>query len=170
MILLVIFRERGIGLLAVEPAEARCSGQNVAHLFINGCFLDAAIPNCRKQISFVHVLAGRHFEIKTSICRAHPVIGRNPIRHHDALKSPLLSGHVDIEVAVLRGVHSVHEIVGIHDRADVSILHREFKRRQINFACRAFVNDGVAIVPEELGIVGEKMLHGRTDALASAFR
>ena len=104
MIFLVIFREREIGLLAVEPAEAGCSGQNVAHFFINRCFLDATVPNCRKQICFVHVLAVRHFEIKTAICRAHPVIGRNPIRHHDALKSPLLSGHVDIEVSVLRGV------------------------------------------------------------------
>ena len=165
VIFFVVFREREVGLLAVEPAEAGRSGQNVAHFFIDGCFLDAAVSNGRKQIVFIHVVAGRHFEIEAAVGRAHRVIGRNPVRHHDALKSPLLSGHVDIEVSVLRGVLAVDEIVGIHDRADVSVLHRGFERRQINLSRSAFVDDGVAIVPEELGIVGEEMLYGRTDAL-----
>ena len=60
---------------------------------------------------------------------------------------------------------AVDQIVGIHNCADVRFLHGGFECGQVDLTQGALVDDGIAIVAEELGVIAEEMFHGGTDAL-----
>ena len=61
---------------------------------------------------------------------------------------------------------AISQIVGIHDRADVSFFHGRFKDRQINLVHGAFIDDGIGAVAIKLRVVAHEMLDGRRDSLS----
>ena len=83
-----------------------------------------------------------------------------PWKPHSFLATSIL------KISILREVHAIGEVVGIHDRADVGFFHRGFERGQINFAHGALVNNGVGVVAVELGVVAHEVLDRGADALA----
>ena len=97
---------------------------------------------------------------------AYSVVSRVPVRHDDSIETPLLLGYVSVEVAILRHVQAVGEVVGVHDRAYVSFLHRRFKRGQVDLTHGALVDDGIHVMPVVFLVVAHVVLDGRAHALA----
>src|ERR1700751_1145445 len=61
---------------------------------------------------------------------------------------------------------SVQEVVGIHHSTDVSLFYGSLKRREINLAHRALVDDRVRIMAVKIGIVCQEVLYCGADSLA----
>jgi hypothetical protein len=106
-----------------------------------------------------------HFQVESAICRGYAIVRRHPMGHHDAVESPVLAHDFRVQVTILRCVLAVDQVVRIHDRADVRLLHRSFKRGKIDFAQRAFIDKGIGIIPQIFGIVGQEVLDSRGNAL-----
>ena len=165
MVLFVVLRNRKIHLRPIQPSEPYGSLHNVCDFFVNGGSLHTAVLNRRHQRLGIHVVANRHLKVEASVGGAHSVVGRNPIRHDDAIESPLGAGNLVIQVAVLRHVEAVHQVVPVHDRTDVALLYRRFESRQVDFAQRAFINDRIGVMTIEFRVVPGEMLDGRAYAL-----
>src|SRR5580704_13884374 len=61
---------------------------------------------------------------------------------------------------------SVRQIVGIHHRADMPLLHGDFKGGKIDLTHGALVNNGIRVVAVELGIISHEMFGRRAHSLA----
>ncbi len=60
---------------------------------------------------------------------------------------------------------TIDQVVGVHDRADMTLLDRHFKRGQVDFMQRPLLKDRVGVMPQELRVIAEKMLYRRTYTL-----
>ena len=109
----------------------------------------------------IHKRADRHFKVEPVVGRGNAIVGALPVRHQDAIEAPFLAGDLNVEVTILRGVLAVDKVVGIHDGANMRLLHGRFERGEIDLAQRAFIDQGIGIVPQIFGVVPQKVLNGR---------
>ena len=154
-----------VQLRPAQPVVAQRHAQNAQHFVVNRRFLHSAALHRRKQHRRIHKLGRRHFEIQPVIGRGHAVVGRIPVRHQHALEFPIALQHFQIQVFVLRGVRAVDQVVGVHHRVHVALLHRGFKRREIHLPHRPLVGCHVHVVPVVLLVVQGVVLHRRAHAL-----
>ncbi len=87
-------------------------------------------------------------------------MGRSPIRHDDSIEAPFFFHNGVVEVAVLGHECAVHQVVGIHERADLGLLHRGFKGRQIDLAQCPFVHVGTVIHASVFHVVSGEVFCG----------
>ena len=153
-------------MVAIEPSQLNCGSEDAPHFVVDRRLAHLARSNRRQQPSAVHEFPRWHLQIQTAIRRSDTVVGRIPVRHHDSSETPLLLGHIGVEVGVLRHVQTVGEVVRIHNSAHVRFLHGGLKRRHVDFAHRALIDDGIHIVAVVFLVVTEVVLGGCTHALA----
>jgi hypothetical protein len=83
-------------------SAARCA--RAAALVVDGRFLHrSSLDRSQQALAFMK-RGARHLQIEPVVGRAHRFVGRVPVRHQDALKSPLALQHLEIEELILRGV------------------------------------------------------------------
>src|SRR5258705_6764050 len=156
----VVDGNRKVGLFPVQPAELHDFPEDAADVVVDGSLTDLACFDCGQQRGAIHVRPGRHLEIKASMDGGHSVIGRIPIRHDDSVEAPFFLGHIIVEITVLRHVLAIGEVVGIHDRAHMALLHGGFECGQINFEHGALVDQRVDVVPVVFLVVAHVVLDG----------
>ena len=72
-------------------------------------------------------------------------------------ESPFALQHLQIQELVLRGVDTVHQIVGVHDRVNMALRDGRLKRRQVELAETALVHFGIRVVTAVLLVVGREV-------------
>ena len=118
-----VSRVGGIELRAVGESVAQLGAEDAQQVFVDGGLLHLAALDRRNQVLRVHELRARHLQVEAVVHRRHAVVGCIPVRHQNALESPLALEHLQIEELVLRGVDAVHQVVGVHHRVHVRLGH-----------------------------------------------
>ena len=161
-------RVGGVGrieLRMVEEAVAQF-GAELAHQFVvEGGFFHRAIFDRGQQSLGVHETRIGHFQIEAVVGRADGVISSVPVRHQNALESPLALEHLQVEKLVLCGVDAVDQVVRVHNRVHVPLGDGCLKGRQVDFAHGPLVHVGADVVPVVLLIVQGIMLDRGDNAL-----
>ena len=104
-------------------------------------------------------LAARHLQIQAG-GEGERAVDRAPVRRDEAREAPLAAQDSVLERGVLTRPSAVDAVVGAHGRCGAG-LHSRLKRREVDLAQRALVDDDVfgPVVPGQV-------LHLRHDALA----
>ncbi len=161
-------RIRGVGRIPLRPVEeavAQRVAENAQHLVVDGGFLHRAVLDGGQQGFGVHEACAGHFQVEAVVGRGHAVVGGVPVRHQHALEAPLALEHLEVEEFVLGGVRAVDQVVGVHDRVDVSFGDGGFEGGQVDFAHGALVGGHVDVVAVVLLVVEGVMLDGGDDTL-----
>lgn len=108
----------------------------------------------------------RHFQVEAGGQAGHAVVDRAPVRHDESFESPFLPQDVGQQGFVFRGVRAVDFVVGRHHSPRLGLPDRPFESRQVDFALRPLIDDGVDVHPPVFLIVHCIMLGRRSDALA----
>ena len=95
------------------------------------------------RILAIHVIAMRHLQIKAAVRRRDAIVGRVPVGHDRAFETKLLAHDVDIQRRILCRVRAVDQVVRIHHRADMRLLHRGLEARQIDLMHRPRIDDRI---------------------------
>ena len=119
----ISFGNGAIQLRPVEKAECHERLQNMADLGVDGSLSHQPVGNGPGKIFEIHKLPVGHFEVETSVRRPDRRIDGTPIRHQDAVESPLIAQYVDIQMAVLGGMDAVERIVAVHYRSGAAFPH-----------------------------------------------
>ena len=138
--LLTIRRNIAIGLRLIEEPELDRLAENSSNLIVQNCDRHRPVIDSWKQSVSIHERRRWHFKIETAIGGGNTVVRGAPIRHKNAVESPLLLKNFIVQMAVLGHVSAVDQVVGIHDRTHMRFLDGRFKCRQIDFAQCSFIN------------------------------
>ena len=111
----------------------------------------------------------RHLQVGAGTHGSHRVVGASPVADHHPLESPFGTQDLGKQMVVLVGVDPVDQVVGAHQRAWVSLAHRDFESGQINLPQGALVHYGVRGHSPQFLTVDREMLRcrghpGRLDA------
>src|SRR5580704_8097990 len=86
---LTVGRNTDIGLRPVEEAKLDRLAQNSSDLVVDGRFRDLAFLDSWQQSVSIHESRRRHFKIETAVGGRNSVVRGTPIRHENAVESPL---------------------------------------------------------------------------------
>ena len=134
MILLVVLGQARICLFSIQPSKTLGGVENMAYFFVDDLLLHASVLYCGQQAFAIHEFASRHLQVEAIIRCGNAVVSCSPIGHHNTVEAPLFAENVGIEVAVLRRMGAVDEVVRIHDRAHVRLLYRGLECWQVDLA------------------------------------
>src|SRR5208282_915524 len=98
--LLVVRRNANIGLRPVKESKLDCLAQNSSDLIIQRRQRNRALFERRQQSARIHESWRRHFKVEPAVGRGNSVVSSAPIRHKNAVESPILLEDVDVQMAV----------------------------------------------------------------------
>ena len=120
-------------LRTVEKTEGEKRLENVLYLRIDERLIDNAILDERHDFGTVHHPTAGHLDVEAVEHGPERRVSPSPIRHQNPFESPTVTQYIDVEIAVLRGVNAIDEMVAAHQGADPGPADSLFERRQINF-------------------------------------
>ena len=103
---------------------------SIQHLHIN-----LALSGCVQQCLLLR-LGSRHQQVVACLHLLHGIRTGEPVRHHNALKAPLITQHVLQQPGAFRGPGSVDPVVGTHDRPWTAFLDGDLEALQVQLAQR----------------------------------
>ena len=103
----------GRGML--EQTGLETHPQMAAHLVVDHLLRHPSVPDCGQQ-PVLEPGRMRHFHVQAVVGGLVGAVDRDPVGHHNALKSPIVLENVGDQMAVFAAMLAVDEIVGRHDR------------------------------------------------------
>ena len=137
------------------------------------------IPDAPAHLGLVHqsVTHGPHQFVATVSCRPghlevetgnHSFDGRvrpEPVAHHHAVETPLVTQHLGEQPTVIGRVQPVHLVVCGHHRHHTRVTNGTLEGDEVDLAQRAHINLRVDRHAFELGVVAHEVLDAARDTL-----
>jgi len=159
----IAFLDLRVRLFAIEKPEGDERLEDMAALFVDGRLGHQSVLQCRTQVLGIHEAGTRHFEVQSPVGGTDGRIGSVPVRHEDAVETPLLTQQADRQRAVLGHVHAVERIVARHDGADLRPGHRLAKGGKVDFMERPLVDVRRNVVAVPLLVVADEVFDAGHD-------
>ena len=141
--------------------------QNALHGGIEHLDIERAVVDCVNDLLVVCGVFAGHFKLHAGFKALYAVCGgRAPVAHHVAVKAPLVAENIGQQALVFSGERTVDTVIRAHNRPRLRVLYGSLKRRKVNFAQGAFINDAVVGHAVVFLTVGGEMLHADADILA----
>ena len=141
--------------------------QNALHSGIEHLDIERAVVDRVNDLLVVCGVFTGHFKLHAGFKALYAVCGgRAPVAHHVAVKAPLIAENIGQQALIFSGERTVDAVIRAHNRPRLRVLYGSLKRRKVNFAQGAFINDAVAGHAVVFLTVGSEMLHADADILA----
>ena len=106
-------------------------------------FLNVSSFQCFEQLSIVIAAVGWHLQVHSCSNCFHAVFHSAPVTDEQSLEAPFFSCDFCEKYLVLAGVVTIDAIVRRHDRPWLCFTNHNFKRLQIDFTQRSFLDLGI---------------------------
>jgi len=123
-------------------------------------FVDSPLAHGLGEYGSVSTWGRGHFQIETGVRRSFGGESSEPVRHHEALETPLVAQDVLQQPAILRAIAAVHPVVRRHDAERTALAHRDLERQQVHLAKCSIVDDAIDRHAFEFGVVADEVFHG----------
>ena len=138
--------------------------EDALNVSIQHLHIQLTLSGCVQQRLLLRLGAG-HQQVIACLHLLHRIRPRKPVRHHNALKAPLITQHILQQPGAFRGVGSVDPVVGSHDRPRTAFLDGDLEALQVQLAQRTLADLHVEGVAVPFMIVGRVMLGRRAHIL-----
>ena len=116
-------------LRTIQETKANRGPQNSAYLVVDRLRRNFSLLYRGQQGAAVHEFTDRHLQIQAIDGGCYAIVGGVPIRHENAAEPPFFFENIEIQMGVLGGVNAVHQVIGIHHRAHMSLANRSLECR-----------------------------------------
>ena len=155
----------GPGARLAEGADPVGQSQQPTHVVVeHGRRHRSGLDRVDQRLAPRTVRAGHH-EVQPAVGRGGRGPRREPVRHEQAVPSPLALEDAVVDVALLGGGQPVDVVVRGHHRPRVGVGDRDLERKEVDLPHGAFVHGAVDRVPVGLRLVGDQVLEAGADAV-----